>query len=565
MNITKLDRNDIGLFALAYAIAEQVFGVEPLKANSKKQKKIRKWVIKNYVVYDDLSPELLSFVDSSKTDLEIIEFMAECSKYMAERDALKRQRFEEAVADFSEDVKKAFTYLFETVDSCENIVRLEDKVVFTLDECDAYDRKLILHTSVGNHIEEFDMVSYVSEIVKEGTRYKMVCMAENFKEESSFPITVFFDNATVEIDIYRVDRSEFGSTPWNTLTSMACEILSKRDLGNGYFNQKEIELMPLMKELCGLALFSRLLDEEPPSFEIFKQYITKYKLSKILPLLEKIEQEYTNFNKRQRLLISLHNKLNKKCCEGLWRELYNLIADTQFGYNDKIILADQEKLSKIKKQLEQRFHSFGYKGEYPTFQKEGAIKGIKLEESYNQTYFIGFKKNVEHIIHCKESIYNGQLQIQFLCGTALLKNNESTVDIYSCCFNANGKRLFKSVVLFEEDHTGSDIFERLDQYAQIAAKRAECTKLDKNEYELLGDDSKAYTTFLSVLFFMGGLFAVGMTIGMIIFVAIVTALDEGCAAIPETIGIIPWGLLFLFSFLGFGVPMAIIETKVKRK
>ena len=40
MDITKLDINDIELFDLANTVAEQVFGIEPIKASPKKQKKI---------------------------------------------------------------------------------------------------------------------------------------------------------------------------------------------------------------------------------------------------------------------------------------------------------------------------------------------------------------------------------------------------------------------------------------------------------------------------------------------------------------------------------------------
>lgn len=567
MDITKLAVNDVELFALAYTIAWEIFGVEPITATATKQRKIRKWFIKNYVDGHTLPQAVLDFVDDAKSDREVLAFLAACAAQMAEQGARRRQRLEKALAGFPTDVKAAFTYLFETAGSCENVSVQEGQVVLTLGECEAYSRKLILHLSAENHVEGFDEVGYleISDIVKEETGYRLVCMAEDFVAERSFPITVFFDWATVAIDIYRVGCAEFGETPWETLTSMACEILSKRDLGDGYFNQRETQRMPLIKELSGLALFSRLLEEEPPRFDLLRHYITQYRLPKIRPLLEKIEREYPDFNQRQRLLIRLHSKLNEASCEGLWRELYHLLAGTQSGYRRRIDLADQEKLRKIRTQLTQSFHRLGYEGEYPTFQKNRPMRGIKLEESYHLSYFIGFEKNVEHIIHCKESILHGQLQIQFLCGTALLRHRESAVDMYACCFNAKGRRLCKSVVLLEEDHTGRELFDRLGPYAQIAAKRAECTALTKSEHALLGDVSAGYKTFLLMLVFMGGLFAVGMTASMMILVALITALAEGCAAIPETFTVIPWWHCFLFCFFGAGVPMAVIETRVKRK
>ncbi len=561
MDITKLDIYDIELFDLANTVAEQVFGIEPIKASPKKQKKIRKWVNKTYIDLEELPKKVLCFVDKSKSDFEFIEFMAECSKYIKEKGTLKRQRFDKVSEDFSEDVKKAFLDLFETIEDCENIEKQKNKIIFTLDESDSHTRKLVLYTSAENALSKFDMLQFRdAQIFKEESGYKLICEAANFEEETIFPIGIFFDNATVEVNIYRADNTEFGLTPWNTLVSIATEILSKKELGDKYFNEQEKELMPLIKEISGLSLFSRLLDDEPQSFEILKQYINKHNVCHLIPLLDKVKEHFTKITSRQMLLARLDNKLNDKKCEPLWRELYGLIAETQKGYPDKILSYNQKKLNKIRLQIEQSFHNLGYEGKYPTFNKKGALKGIRLEESYTQTYFVGLEKNVEYIIHCTESINNGELGIQFLCGTALLKKNEAVTDIYSCCFNAKGRRLYKTVYFSPDSEANL-----LDRYAKIAAKKAECIKLNKYERELFGNDFIPWANFLTVLFFAGGLFAALMTVAMILFVCVMTIIEEGFSAVPETIGMMPWWLCFLFCFFGFGIPMAIVETKAKRK
>ncbi len=566
MDITSLDLNDIEYFALAYSVAEQVFNVEPIKANSKKQKKIRKWLNKAYLAGFELSDNTWSFIDKSKTDSEVIEFLSECNTYINEQDTIKQKLFDKATTDFSEDVKEAFDYLFKTIDFCENIEILSDKMIIPLDSCDSYSRKLILHNCNKRDFGNFDFLNFKhSEIIREANSYKLTCTAESIEWDTAIPVSISFDYATVEISLYRADRTDFGLTPWDTLISIACDILSKRDLGDGYFNQKEIELMPLIKELSKLSAFSRLYVEESPSFEILKQYIRKHNLLKIIPLLNKATAEYKNLFSRQMHLIRLTNKLNDKACEKLWRELYELIVDSQQSYDDKILSYDQKLINKIRLQTENNFHKLGYEGKYPTFRKKGAIKGIKLEESYHQTYFVGLEKNVEHIVHCTENVYGGKLQLEFLCGTALLKKNESVTDIYSCCFNAKGRRLFKSIYLIEDVDSDIDIFEQLEQYTQIAAKRAECIKLNKNELEFIGDDFVPWLNFLNILFFAGGLFGVLMTLAFIIMISVITAIEEGFSAVPETIGMVPWWLCFLFCALGFGIPMAIIDTKAKTK
>lgn len=566
MDITKIDLNHIELFALAYSVAEQVFSVEPIKANPKKQTKIRKWVNKTYIDGDDFPEEVLSFIDDSKSDSEFIEFMAECSEYINERETRKKQLFEKATTDFSEDVKKAFVHLFETTGCCDSVKTQANKIVFNLDETDSYKRTLILHTSTENRIENFDLLGFTeAQILKEENGYKLICIAENFEQETSTPISIFFDHATVEVNIYRADRTEFGITPWDTLSSVACDILSKKNLGDEYFNQKERELMPLIKEISGLSPWPRLLDEEPPGFEILKQYIRKYNLLKLIPLLDKAAAEYTNLSSKQMYLQYLINKLNETDCEALWRELYELIGATQEGYSDKILSYNKTDISNIRLRTEKNFHDLGYEGEYPTFRKKGAIKGIKLEESYNQTYFVGAEKNAEHIIHCTESVYRDELQIQFLCGTALLKKNESLTDVYSCCFNAKGKKLFKSIHLFEEDEPDIDFFNLLDQYTQIAAKRAECTKLSKKEKELLGNAPVSWQYFVFMFIFTGGLFAVLMTAAAFLILCSVDAILFGFSDIPDMISQMPWWLFFLISFVGFGGAMAIVDVKAKTK
>jgi len=566
MNISSLDLNDIEYFALAYSVAEQVFDIEPIKATPKKQKKIRKWLNKAYLAGFELSDDAFSFVEKTKTDFEVMKFLSECNTYINEQNTIKQKLFDEATTDFSEDVREAFDYLFKTVEYCDDIEIQENKIIIPLESCDSYSRRLILHTSLNRDFSNFDFFNFKhSEIIKEADSYKLACTAESLEWDTSTPVNIDFNYATVEMSLYRADRTDFGLTPWDTLISIACNILSKRDLGEEYFNQKECEIMPLIKELSQLSAFSRLSDEESPSFDNLKQYIRKHNLSKIIPLLDKAASNYKNLFSRQMHLIRLTNKLNDKACEKLWRELYDLIVDSQRGYDDKIISYDQKLINKIRLQTENNFHKLGYEGKYPTFRKKGVIKGIKLEESYHQTYFVGLEKNVEHIVHCTENVYSGMLQIEFLCGTALLKKNESITDIYSCCFNARGRRFFKSIYLYENVDSDIDIFERLEQYTQIAAKRAECIKLNKNELELIGNDFVPWLNFLNILFFAGGLFGILMTLSFIIFVSLITAIEEGFSAVPETIGMIPWWLIFIFCALGFGIPMAIIDTKAKTK
>ena len=53
MSENSFHRNVVELHGFAYGMAKEIFGVEPVEASDRKQRKIRKWICKNYPVYDD--------------------------------------------------------------------------------------------------------------------------------------------------------------------------------------------------------------------------------------------------------------------------------------------------------------------------------------------------------------------------------------------------------------------------------------------------------------------------------------------------------------------------------
>lgn len=560
MDITTLDFNFIELFSIAYSVSKQVFEVDPLTTTPKFQKKIRKWINKTYIKDNDLPKKVLKFADDSKSDLEFIEFIAECFKYVEEKGTLKKQLFNKVSMNFSQDVKKAFIYLIDDMVACQSFESEENKVIFTLDEFFSYRRKLILHTTEKREIKHFDIFNFDNaQILKDENGYSFICEATNCEEDITEIISIPFKTATTQIDIYRADRRDFSDSPWETLSLTASDILEKSNVGEEYFNQKELNLMPLLKELRALSLWAPLFPEERPNFTILKQYVVKYNLLHLIPLLDKIAN--WPIDKPISLAISsnLRNKFNESICEALWRELYELVSDSQQGYAEEIILYDQCELNKTRVQIEKKFHSLGYEGTYPNFRKNGAIKNIRIEESYNQSYFIAAEKNVEFIVECRELMCYGMLQIQFMCGTALLKKGESIVDIYNCCFNKKGRSFFKT---FYWNIENTDL---LDEFVTIAAKKAECIKLNKKEKELIKDVIVSWQNFVLTFIFAGGLFAALMTAIMFLISCLITVVVLDFGSILEMIKEIPWWLIFIIGFVGFGGGMAIVEAIAKKK
>ena len=560
MDISKVDLNYIELFALAYSIAEDIFGVEPVKANTKKQRQIRKWVKKTYINQNDLPQKVLGFVGDSKSDEEVIEFLAECSRCIEEKGTWKHQLLEKVTVDFTQDVKNAFEYLFETLEFCESIEVQANKVIISLDEMDSYKRRLVLHTSKENSVSKYEWFDFSeAQILKDGEGYKLICIASDFEEDISLPITIWFDRATTEIDIYSADEQHFYGTPWEYLELMAHSIVSKGQLGDEYFNIKERGLMPLLKELRSLSNLGFFHMKEQHDFENLKNYIKRHELNHLLPLLGKVIEQKRSGKDGVLRMNFLNNRLNESICEGLWRELYQLVKETQEGYVKKSDSYNPTKLCALKMKIEEGFHKLGYMGKYPTFRKNGAMKGFRLEYNYNMSYFVGVEKNVDYVVHCREVLDEDTLAIQFLCGTAFLKKDETIEDIYSCCFNKKGRRLFKEF-LWDVKET-----EILDEMIIVAAKKAECTKLSKREKVLSGGKHVSVGEFISTFVVMGGLFAILMTIAEMLILCVMTIIFDGFSGVKDMIVEMPWGILFAIGFVGFGGAMAIIEAKAQEK
>jgi len=560
MNITELDFDYIELFDLAYTIAGEVFDVDPTATTSEKQKKIRNWVKRTYIDDSDFPKNVMCFIDDSVSDSEFIAFLAECSKLVKVHGTKKRQLLMLATKDFSDDVQKAFVQLFEDIEYCDTAKVRDDRFIILLEDTTSYRRSLVLHTVPGTTVNKYELYIFSdAQIIKDENYFKLVCTAEDPERDASAVIEIFFDNVTVETDIYRADRSEFYDNPWETLSMIANDILGKSHLGPSYMNEKEKALVPLLTELRSLSLWTAHDGEQTGGFAILKQYLEKYGLTTVIPLLHNVAVHPVGKIKSYMAMSKLSGKLNESACEPLWRELYGLISDSQEEYEDKILNLGSEKLNKIRTVTEEKLHALGYSGKYPTFRKRGIMRGFKLERSYDQSYFIGAEKNVEYIIHCIEVVNDGRLYIQFLSGTALLKKGETIDDIYSCCFNKKGRRLFKKIYFDGED------VESAEKFIITAAKRAECLKLTKEEKALVGSGSVSWRSFALLFLFAGGLFAGLMTAVIFLVCCIVTAVITGPGSIHEMITEMPWWIIFSVGFVGFGGGMAVVETIAKKK
>ena len=405
---------------------------------------------------------------------------------------------------------------------------------------------------------------------KEQNRFCFYGELEGPVEELTIPFALTFENAEVEVEIYNsCNNMTFWENPWDFMRTISFAIGMKADLPGDYCNAEEKELLPLIKEIVALEYWIELPEQELFSFGELKRLAHQYgynNAENMLGKLETIKPSDNAFYKTVKKLIAI---LCQKQCEPLWRGIYNIIAESQAEYPNRVdSLCDKELLMSVRNDIQTLMESKGYIGTYPDFVKDGVLNGIHLEYSYNMTYFVGMEKRVQYHIHCYESFEeNDYLSIQFLCGAAFLKKDEQETDIYDCLFNAKGRRLFHTVHHYiplqpEEDAEPDN----LETSVTIAVKKAECIKLTKEEQkEYYGKLIPGWGMFWWVFLIGGGMFGVAMTLIAMLLCIITTAAFGLFADIPEMLKTMPWGLFLAIGWIGFGGAMGIVEVLAHRK
>ena len=472
-----------------------------------------------------------------------------------------------------EATKSAFKKLVQ-LEFWPQIQSVNKDIRVIVDDTSAYRRILTLKNvdAVPDRKEGYYCKNLGLIYKKEQNRYCFYGEVEDAAEEISLPFALTFDSAEVEIEVYNsCNTPAFWESPWDYLRIISYGIGMKADLPGDYCNAKEKELLPLVKQIIALEYWMELPEQELISFGELKRLSHKYGYNKVEILFGKLEAIKPGDSTFYKTVKKLKDILCQKQYEPLWREIYNKIAESQAGYPNKVeVLCDANLLKRVRNDIQLLMESKGYIGTYPDFVKNGALKGIHLEHSYNMTYFVGGEKRAQYHIHCSETFEeNDCFTIQFLCGTAFLKKKEQEidVDVYDCLFHAKGRRLFHTIhhciPLQSEEDTEADDLERS---VIIAVKKAECIKLDKEEQEAYyGKLIPGWGMFWWIFLIAGGMFGIAMTLIMMLLCMIITAVEGMFSEIPEMLRMIPWGLLLAIGWIGYGGAMGIVEVLAHRK
>ena len=480
---------------------------------------------------------------------------------------------EKVLAKFDKNVSAALIVLlqkeyFPVLDSVGNNINI------VTDETWAFKRTLTLKNvnNAPSDKEDYLCVNLSIGFKEAENRFCLLGELEHPIDDTAELFALSFESAEVDIDIYNACNHQlFWDNPWTHLKSICTSINIKSEIPHNYCNSKEKALLPIIREIDKLNCWFEVPEENPYSFSELKRLAIKYGYNKIEKMLSKLETLKPDDSKCFKLFNKLINTLCEQQYEPLWRDIYNRIADSQAEYPDEVeSLCDKKLLANIRNDIQKLMESKGYIGEYPNFVKDAVLNGVHLVRSYDMAYWVGMGEKSQYHIHCFESLEeNGYLTIQFLCGTALLKKDEieQGTDIYGCLFNARGRRFFSTVHHYipmndELDAQADD----LEESITIAVKKTECIKLNKSERrEFHGHIIPGFELFLGVFLIAGGLFAIAMTLATAIICIVLTTAFGLFYSIPEMLLSIPWWLILVLGWLGFGIPMGLVEVMSRRR
>ena len=369
------------------------------------------------------------------------------------RKILEKFKKSDFLKDFFFSEENMFTLKFDN--ECAYIEEFEESVLrkITFEASEVHINDELIETEVEVW---FDTV----KIVEENDSY-ILSFTDYFSDKI---YEIRFSNISVVLKAYSADSDPlfwlFVNTPWEYLQSLANGINAHYTFGVA--TEKENKLFGLIKHL----LHESFIEEKNVPAELY-HVIEKNNLNKVIKPPYDLSKPY----------------LCKKKFEPFWRELFNMILESQKdlpSYFDEHV--SEEDFEKHKKLITKQMNNYGYVGTYPDYYKKDSLKKPVLYKTYNVSHTAIFEKNVEHHIHCYSFLRDGVIHTSFFVGTVFNKNEEKT-DIYSTMFDCNGKAVFTILSTINAGVMDLETYElRTKKAVKAAVTRSELKKADKDDY-----------------------------------------------------------------------------------
>lgn len=347
---------------------------------------------------------------------------------------------------------------------------------------------------------------------------------------------ITFEDFEYTLKPLKVSLEFFGNkTPWGALFNFAYCIYEKLKLCPASLNEKEKALEPMLRDFAELK------------FETLRaKFPNDKKLSKLI-------KEVSRNNAVRLIFGDGDNELNKYLSspkfEKAWREILDLLVDSQNEYGDNSALSDLKDLKSFRSYIDAVMLENGYTGEYPNYRKTAKSKGFHLVSKNGEKSLVRGKA-VTIFAEFQETEYTnyGDFKPYFYI---TLQDPESITDKYSCLFSEKG--FVKTAHLnYEVDENGNAHFEHGYLDIPIAlCKAAEFKHLTASERKsLFSAENKLSIPFIISFSFicslLGGIITV---LSLILLEALIMLLFGRISEFPEIFADTPWHLIFLFCLL----------------
>lgn len=574
--IKNIDDDILVTLANTYNFSSLIIGVDINDANEKQLKKYRKWIKKNSSEAFKEYPENVQEILSDKTsDKDFFEFLRLCFEYLTQKNENEEKTFFNEFKEFDANIKKAVFYNLIDYEGLPYFYRNGKNMEFVIGGNSFFQRFLVFE-NVPQEIKYDENICYVGKVIlRTETGYRFVILYSNYGEvdevtqvtDESEIIYIDFDNISIrEVAYNGINSICYFENPWQILSNFSYEFVQKEELSNLDFNDKEKEILPLIKEI---SAFQTTNEQELTVFPVIRNLLKKYNYNKLLKLLDKIEQLNPNKLKSAFATQNFILEFSKKQYEPMWREIFNNFCESQKDYPNKIeALHLLCKLNKARQRVQQIMKNQGYSGEYPNFIKEAPLRHINFVNSYGQIYAVGFEKRVIYRVRFFELGANDEaLHYNILCTKELPRKKEKIHDIFSCVFNAKGKRYFNnefaSVSLIEDEKITS--INDFEKEIIIYIKTNELKRLTKDEKKLNKlNEPRPWGLFWIWLVFGGGAFSILFNLFMMIFGIVALVVFGEATSIPAMFMEFPWIKMIAFAWIGFGGFMGMFSVFSKK-
>ena len=364
---------------------------------------------------------------------------------------------------------------------------------------------------------------------RDGAGYVLTGTIEDERREEWIDVTLRFEGVEARVWAIRADLDLMYDDPWMNLSSAAFSIVRKEDCVPWLVNDRERELLPLLRELAALKFMG---DHGSYAFPILKTRLP----DEIVPMLEKLEQA-AELEELRRCSDRLSRTLRKVKYAPYWEDLHREIGVSQLGYPDH-----DRKDSEIVRKITDYLHDRGYLGSYPDFRKRGTVAKTRWLAADGRYFLVRKGQPLNSYIRCRASRFEGEDHVSFFSG-AELPTPGGPIGVDFCRFRSDGKRFRSQVFLGFGTDCGN-----LSEKLSVVVKNAELLPMNRAERKLNGKVS-FFAVFFWTFLLAGGFYAVLFTPAYALVSYFIGMLFDGFGGLGEYLREFPWLQMFAGCWL----------------